>query len=78
VLRETLPELTEAEVRTALVEFEPLWDELFPAEQSRIVRLLVERVDVAVDGIEVKLRIDGIGTLVTELATQPAGQQDAA
>jgi len=23
-------------------------------------------------------RIDGIGTLVTELATKPAGQQDAA
>jgi site-specific DNA recombinase len=76
--RETLPELTEGEVRTALVEFEPLWDELFPAEQSRIVRLLVERVDVAVDGIEVKLLIDGIGTLVTELATDSTGQQDAA
>jgi site-specific DNA recombinase len=76
--RETLPELTEGEVRTALVEFEPLWDELFPAEQSRIVRLLVERVDVAVDGIEVKLLIDGIGTLITELATNSTGQQDAA
>jgi DNA invertase Pin-like site-specific DNA recombinase len=76
--RETLPELTEGEVRTALVEFEPLWDELFPAEQSRIVRLLVERVDVAADGIEVKLLIDGIGTLVTELAANSTGQQDAA
>ncbi len=74
--RETLPELTEAEVRTALVEFEPLWGELFPAEQARIVRLLVDRVDVAVDGIEVKLRIDGIGTLVTELATNSTGKQN--
>jgi hypothetical protein len=76
--RETFPELTEAEVRTALVEFEPLWGELFPAEQARIVRLLVDRVDVAVNGIEVKLRIDGIGTLFTELATNSTGQQDAA
>jgi site-specific DNA recombinase len=63
-----LPELTEDEVRTALVEFEPLWNELFPAEQSRIIRLLVERV--AADGIEVNLRIDGIGTLVNELAAK--------
>ena len=76
--RETLPELTEAEVRTALVEFEPLWNELFPAEQSRIVRLLVERVDVAADGIEVKLQIDGIGKLVAELTAKSGGQQDAA
>jgi hypothetical protein len=76
VPRETLPELTEAEVRPALVEFEPLWGELFPAEQARIVRLLVDRVDVTVDGIEVKLRIDGIGTLVTELATNSTGKQD--
>jgi hypothetical protein len=51
---------------------------LFPAEQARIVRLLVDRVDVAVNGIEVKLRIDGIGTLFTELATNSTGQQDAA
>ena len=76
--RATLPELTEDKVRTALVEFEPLWNELFPAEQSRIIRLLVERVDVAADGIEVKLRIDGIGTLVTELTAKSSGQQDAA
>ena len=28
------------------MELDPLWDELFPAEQARIVQLLVERVDV--------------------------------
>ena len=27
-------------------DLDPLWDELFPAEQARIVQLLVERVDV--------------------------------
>jgi hypothetical protein len=70
--------LTEAEVRTALVEFEPLWDELFPSEQARIIQLLVERVDVAADGVEVKMRIDGIGTLVTELTGKSTSQQDAA
>jgi hypothetical protein len=29
-----------------------------------------------VDGMEVKLRIDGIGTLVTELATNSTGKQN--
>ena len=52
--------MTEAEVRTALVEFEPLWDELSLAEQARTVRLLVERVDVSADSVKVKLRIDGM------------------
>ena len=34
-------------VRDALAEFDRIWDELFPAEQARLVRLLVERVEVA-------------------------------
>src|SRR5688572_28333628 len=38
--------LTEADVRSPLIELDPLWDELFPAEQARIVQLLIERVEV--------------------------------
>ena len=45
--RQSLDGLTEAEVREALQRLDPLWDELFPAEQARIVQLLVERVDVS-------------------------------
>ena len=33
--------ITEQEVRDALAEFDAIWDELFPAEQARIVQLLV-------------------------------------
>ena len=33
---------SEAEVWEALERLDPLWDELFPAEQARIVQLLVE------------------------------------
>ena len=40
-------DITEEEAREALLQLDPLWDELFPAEQARIVQLLVERVDVA-------------------------------
>jgi hypothetical protein len=34
------PEITEADARDALAALDPLWDELFPAEQARIVQLL--------------------------------------
>ena len=37
-------DITEDEAREALLQFAPLWDELFPAEQARIVQLLVEPV----------------------------------
>ncbi len=49
--RAEAPDLTEAEVRDALCELEPLWDELFPAERARIVRLLVERVEIGPAGL---------------------------
>src|SRR3546814_7598917 len=48
--REEMDELTEADVGAALQQLDPLWEELFPAEQARIVQLLVARVDVAPDG----------------------------
>jgi hypothetical protein len=47
--RQSMDGIDEAEVREALERLGPLWDELFPAEQARIVQLLVERVDVSLD-----------------------------
>jgi site-specific DNA recombinase len=51
----------------ALAELDPLWDELFPAEQARVVQLLVERVDVNVDGIGIRLRTEGLTSLARDL-----------
>jgi hypothetical protein len=34
-----------------LVDFGSVWEALFPAEQARIVHLLVERVEVQADGL---------------------------
>jgi DNA invertase Pin-like site-specific DNA recombinase len=59
--------ITEADARTALQQLDPLWDELFPAEQARIVALLVERVDIGTDGLNVSLRVDGLGNLAREM-----------
>jgi DNA invertase Pin-like site-specific DNA recombinase len=65
--RQEEPRLPEREVVNAITAFAPLWEELFPAEQARILRLLVERVDVAPDGIRVRLRAEGLHTLVEQL-----------
>ena len=64
--------MPEREVVETITEFAPLWDELFPAEQARIVRLLVERVDLSPDGLQVRLRAEGLQTLVAELSLRRA------
>jgi DNA invertase Pin-like site-specific DNA recombinase len=61
------PDVTEADVRASLARLEPLWDELFPAEQQRIVRSLVERVTVGPDGADIRLRVAGLASLVRDL-----------
>jgi site-specific DNA recombinase len=76
--RKAIKGLTESEVRTALRAFDPLWNELFPAEQSRIVQLLVERVDVRADRVDIKLRIAGVSSLIGELTGNSSIQRNAA
>jgi hypothetical protein len=48
---------------------------LFPAEQTRIVKLLVEKVIVSPNDLEVRLRANGIERLVLELRPEPVEQQ---
>ena len=65
------PKLTERQVRDALGNFDQLWAELFPAEQARIVQLLVERVEVSEYGANVVLKIEGLTSLLAELQPAP-------
>jgi hypothetical protein len=65
--RRTIEGLTEADVRDALERFDPLWDELFPAEQARVIQLLVERVDFRSDEVDIRLRTEGFATLIADL-----------
>jgi hypothetical protein len=69
--REEAPDVTEAEVRDALQHLEPMWEELFPGEQARLVQLLVERVTVGPTGADIKLRVDGLSSLVRDLRASP-------
>jgi DNA invertase Pin-like site-specific DNA recombinase len=71
------PDVTESEVRGALKNLDPLWSELFPAEQVRIVRSLVERVVVGPEGADIRLRIDGLAGIVQDLGHAPAQLQAA-
>ena len=74
--RKDVLKLTEAEVCESLGQFDPFWDELFPAEQARIVQLLVDRIDVGVGGIDVRLRVDGLASLSADLRS--ASERNAA
>jgi DNA invertase Pin-like site-specific DNA recombinase len=65
--RAEVPDLSEAETRAVLERLDPLWDELFPAEQARIVRQLVERVEVSPAGADIRLRLEGLASLVRDL-----------
>ncbi len=72
------PDVTEVEVRDALGRLDPVWDELFPAEQERIVRLLVERVTVSEAGAEIKLNLDGLAALARDMAAGKPKERAAA
>lgn len=64
---ESGPNITQWEVIDALKDFEATWEELNPAEQRRIVGCLVERVSVSIDGLDVRLRTDGIHSIMSSL-----------
>ena len=61
--------ITEKDVSAAFERIDPIWAELFPAEQERIIRLLVETVLVSADGLELHLRADGLAEFATEVGT---------
>jgi DNA invertase Pin-like site-specific DNA recombinase len=65
--RQSVEDLSESDVREALEGLDPLWEELFPAEQARIVQLLVDRIDVGLDGADIRLRTQGLTSLAADL-----------
>jgi site-specific DNA recombinase len=56
-----------AETLAVLERLDPLWDELFPVKQARIVRLLVEWVEISTIGADVRLRVRGLASLVHDV-----------
>jgi nicotinamidase-related amidase len=70
------PTLDEAKITVATTRLDAIWDQLFPAEQTRIVRLLVEKVILSPNDLEVWLRANGIERLALELRPGPVEQEN--
>jgi hypothetical protein len=66
-LREDRGKAAEADAIEALQDFHALWGQLFPAEQARIIQLLVRRVTVTAAGLEVDIRREGIAGVIREM-----------
>ena len=67
VAREKYPALTEPEVVLPLRQMGQVWTQLFPAERQRIVQLLIERVTLREEGIEITWRDTGWHALAGEM-----------
>ncbi|HEY8577182.1 MAG TPA: recombinase family protein [Devosia sp.] len=70
-------DLSDDTVREALQRFVALWDELFPAEQTRIIQLLVERVDLSTKGATIHIRREGLSGLLDELPAEAHARKAA-
>jgi len=71
----TTPDVTEPEVVLALRHLGNVWEQLFPAERQRIVQLLIERVTLRDEGIEITWRDVGWATLVGEMLPGTIGAE---
>ncbi len=72
--------LDEPTIMVAMRQIGTVWDHLFPVEQHRIVRLLIERVQLRADGLDIVWRDDGWQAFRRELERHPfvEEQRDAA
>lgn len=64
------PRITVDEVREKLGRFHEIWDQLFPLEQNRIVKLLVQRVEVSTQGINITYQPNGFMELYAQVQRQ--------
>ena len=60
-------EIADADAISALEQFHDLWGQLFPAEQARIVQLLVRRITVTAQGLVIDMRTDGISGVMRDM-----------
>ena len=65
------PEADPHQAIQTLQSIEPVWDELFPAEQARIIQLLVERVTVSTAGIRIDMKTAGMKELIQSVMAEP-------
>ena len=60
--------IEEGDVAGAFGNIEELWELLFPAEQYRLMRLMIDSINVMEDSISIILKTDEIPSLIAELS----------
>lgn len=65
-----------ADVTSALQRIDPVWEILHPNKQQRVLELLVEKITVSKDNVEIRFRANGIEQIVDELEPMGAGSND--
>lgn len=60
--------ITEQDVSEAFSNVETFWQDLFPVERNRLIRLLFEKVEIRETGIDIELRSNGLTTLIADLS----------
>jgi hypothetical protein len=68
--RDKLP-IPDEQLKTCFERMLAVWDELFPAEQSRIIQLLIERVVISPTGIRIDMTSDGMKDLIHSAIVEP-------
>jgi len=58
------PDIPEAKAIDALQSIDVVWEELFPAEQARIIQTVIKRITVRKDGVSIEWRNDGMSRLL--------------
>jgi site-specific DNA recombinase len=74
-VRAQAPDIDQPTVVLAMRNLGQLWRELFPAEQQRIVRLLISRVQLREDGVDLEWLPMGWSTLAGELTPGSIGAE---
>ena len=72
-VRAQYAEIAEPTVALAMRRLAEVWKALFPAEQVRLVNLLIERVVLLADGVDIVWREVGWKELAGELAPETLG-----
>lgn len=75
VASEKFPELSEPGVVLPLRQMAQVWEQLFPAERLRIVQLLIERMTLRDEGIEITWRDAGWHALAQEMRPGTIGAE---
>lgn len=64
------PGINEAVIIAAMQRLDLIWDQLFPVEQTRIVKLMIEKVIISAHTLDVRFRNNGLETLLSDLRNQ--------